>query len=528
MNPLDSVSAQTPAGDGAKASAPLIFGSFYLGDLEFAMALEHLQEVVEAPPKLYPMPLSPSYLLGIFNLRGSIIPVVNLKKLLQMNDAEYSCEQKIAIIDYQGANIGFAFDATGEVLRPKAEEFSEFHYKPAAESKVIKGALRLQGGQKLLQVLDPEAMVSVENIPALSQNGGLQRMRNYLTRRKVNEKKAISFTIEEARFAFEITGIHEIVQVPEIQHSLFESAHCFGMINIRAQSIPVIDLASILKLKSAENEKTIKLSEDHRIVILRLQKEAFGFLVDSVNSIDIFRPEEVLPIPLLAKERMDLFVGQISLAGGQEVMLLNHEKILSDEEILEITHGHAKLYQSDQTSLSKHSNTSLKGKEVYFVFHLGEVYAFPIKVVQEVLEYRQDFIEAPGTPELVRGLLNIRGQMYSIFDGRKIYGIHKELKASEEERKIILFNRNGNRFGLIVDSIDSIVTVFAHQHLTIPSLLQRAGNTDLHQDTKEAISISDGKETLGTSLVVLDIEAIVRRVEVALATEAASRNEKVS
>jgi len=59
-----------------------IFGSFWLGEAEFALPVNHVQEVVNPPSVYTPVPLSPPDLVSLFNLRGMVIPVVDLRRLL--------------------------------------------------------------------------------------------------------------------------------------------------------------------------------------------------------------------------------------------------------------------------------------------------------------------------------------------------------------------------------------------------------------------------------------------------------------
>ncbi|MDD4974151.1 MAG: chemotaxis protein CheW, partial [Bacteriovorax sp.] len=58
-----------------------IFGSFYIGTMEVAINVKAIHEVVNLPEKIIKMPLAPNFLLGVFNLRGLIIPIINLKAL---------------------------------------------------------------------------------------------------------------------------------------------------------------------------------------------------------------------------------------------------------------------------------------------------------------------------------------------------------------------------------------------------------------------------------------------------------------
>ena len=93
-----------------------IYGSFLLSGSEFAISVKAIQEVVNEPESYNPVPLSPNYLLGLFNLRGMIIPVVDLRKIFDFPDNHEANEKKVAIIEHGNICVGILFDQTCEVF----------------------------------------------------------------------------------------------------------------------------------------------------------------------------------------------------------------------------------------------------------------------------------------------------------------------------------------------------------------------------------------------------------------------------
>jgi purine-binding chemotaxis protein CheW len=83
-----------------------LFGSFHLGEIELALSASMLQEVVNYPSSMTRVPMGPPFLLGLFNLRGALIPIVQLAQLLQLPATDASDESKIAIIEIEGARAG--------------------------------------------------------------------------------------------------------------------------------------------------------------------------------------------------------------------------------------------------------------------------------------------------------------------------------------------------------------------------------------------------------------------------------------
>ena len=77
---VTGVPTATSAPGPAQGYGLELFGSFLLGPDEFALPASCIREVVNYPDKMTVVPLSPPFLDGMFNLRGTVIPVVNLSR----------------------------------------------------------------------------------------------------------------------------------------------------------------------------------------------------------------------------------------------------------------------------------------------------------------------------------------------------------------------------------------------------------------------------------------------------------------
>jgi purine-binding chemotaxis protein CheW len=487
--------AETP---GAKIAQ--IFGTFFIDKTEFAISVENVQEVINYPDSISVMPLAPDFLDGVFNLRGVIVPILNLSRLLKISPGMVGAATKVAILNYGFASVGLAFDRTGEIIRPMPEERSEYQYKDGSIHRVIKGALKLNGGSRLLQVLDPAALVSIENVPQLLANDQTQVTRAAALRERVKlRKKCITFTVSNVRLAFEITGIYEILSVPEIQASPLASELWFGMINLRKYSVPVLSFANIIGRPTHQVEPA-----NQRIIVIKIEQELFGLLVDSVESIDSYSIDAVMPLPLLNQAKKEIFVGCISVPEQGDVFLLDHKKILNDKEVFEITQGHARLYQVDAVDELK---VTREAQKKYISFSIHHHLGVPIEDVREIINFSREVIDAPGMPEYVLGILNLRGRIVTIIDARELYQIKEDDSVNIAEKKIMVFQKNDDLYGLVVDSVESIISIDTRDKLKLPEILTRTHGS-LDQDVTEVFETSKSGP-----LIVLNVVGLIERIK---------------
>ncbi len=131
--------------------------SFNLGNEEYAVDIMNVNEINRIP-EIAPVPNSPSHLEGVINLRGRIIPVINLRKKLGMSEKDNDERSRIIIMDLQGITMGLLVDSVSEVLRIPSETIEP---APPMSSDVvgeyIKGIAKLD--ERLIILIDIDMMM---------------------------------------------------------------------------------------------------------------------------------------------------------------------------------------------------------------------------------------------------------------------------------------------------------------------------------------------------------------------------------
>ena len=495
MEALRVVSAPPQASAGAAVE---LFGSFMLGGDEFALPALCIREVVNFPERMTSVPLAPPYLEGMFTLRGSVIPVVNLGRLFDPAAPAAEPSNKIAIIDYQEAQVGLLVHATGEILRVRPEQRSRLRYAEGSTQGVVAGTILLDEGRRLVQVLDIDRLVHIENVPQVQS----MRASGAETRRQlrvVGERRhAISFRAAGARFAMEMKAIQEIVRVPELAESILVSPLCRGRMLFRGLQVPVVDFAALAGGQPAQADA------GQRILVAHIGEATVGFLVDDVESILHFTSDEVLAIPLLSKERSAMFAGCVARPGEEDVILLDHDGIFSRSEIGEMDLGHRQLYPAQARAAA----SQRAGRKVYLSFRVGELFALELKQVREIIDHAGDISHPPGMPDYMCGVLNLRQQLISLVDLRRLYG----MEGAEGAGKVLVIERDEGRYGLVVDAVADIVTVDDGKRFAAPSLMKTSVTAqDLSAESNEVVELpqADGSTH---STCLLDLERVMKRI----------------
>lgn len=88
---------------------------FKLGREEYGISILQVQEI-KRMTDITRVPHTPDYITGVINLRGSVLPVIDLKKRLGLASQQYTDDTRIVIIKVEEVSVGMIVDAVSEVL----------------------------------------------------------------------------------------------------------------------------------------------------------------------------------------------------------------------------------------------------------------------------------------------------------------------------------------------------------------------------------------------------------------------------
>ncbi|MFD1554408.1 chemotaxis protein CheW [Paraburkholderia silviterrae] len=476
-----------------------LYGSFHLAGTELALPVAALQEVVNHPETLTPVPLAPPYLLGLFNLRGTLIPVVDLHQLLNVRDEGIAPTRKIAIVETAGVRVGLRFDATGEILRVPKDQVIAIETAEGSAPAAIGAVLKLDGGEHVLQVLSAAALLGLRDVPHFAE----QVARTTERRAQQGQRRQnVSFKVGGTALALPMGAIQEIIRVPALQHSPMADEVCIGMLNLRGATVPVLDFGTFLGFARAPD--AVVAADERRIVVLNRDEGCFGLLVDEVASIVAYREDELLPMPSYGGAHRSLFAGYLAAGDSTGVLLVNADALFANERIATLATGHRELYRKAVQAgdvAQKRGGT----RQTLVTFRIGQLIGVRIAELREVIDYRDDIVKTPGLPAFVRGVLNLRGVIVTVIDVRSMYAMppYEDLAHA----KILIVEHRGEKYGLLVDSVEDIVTLNGSSQLTMPAMFTRAAGTQTRGDMREAVELP-GQGTL----MLLDPVPLCERV----------------
>jgi purine-binding chemotaxis protein CheW len=143
----------------------LQFVTFKLAGQKYAVDILQVQEINNMR-EITTIPNAPSFLLGAINLRGKVIPVINLRNKFSMPNTESIDAAKIVITDIRGLVAGIMVDSVSDVLRiPQSVVEPPPQISLNAASDYITGIANLETG--LIIILDSDKLLGLEEYNAV-------------------------------------------------------------------------------------------------------------------------------------------------------------------------------------------------------------------------------------------------------------------------------------------------------------------------------------------------------------------------
>ncbi len=460
------------------------FLTFYINEECFAFNMDILQEIIWVPQTIK-VPLTPPSFLGLTNLRGSILPLLDLRILFDSPTATISEETRAIIIHTRSIPIGIVVDRVDRVFEVKEQQIertkgvrngSSTHMVEYLEG-VIKGE-----GDVLIQIINIERIIQNEFLdvwpPGREQEtekeeriGGDVLRRADSKDSPEEERQIITFFLKNQEFGFEIEKLKEIIRYPEEIHEVPEAdVSLMGVINYRNQVLPLLDMGKIIGLPAKYNP------DQSRILVMQVVTEKgkglVGFVVESVQEIVKVREAEWNNLPELihhARDCSDL-KAICKLEGGKRIVSVFSLERMSAHPGIESALSVTEEIREEQEDMTNIEHEEGFDEEFQLVtFKLAEQeYGILIDYIQEIILVPDQINMVPKTPDYIEGMINLRGSVLPVIDMRKRLG--QEPSSKLESQRVIVLNIDGIKTGFIVDCVTEVLSIPASRIETTPKL----------------------------------------------------------
>jgi len=475
LAPLDDADASDDAIGNANQ-----YVTFAVAGEMFAVPIAPVQEIIRMPDVAC-LPLAPSALDGLANLRGRVLPIVNLRRLFGSAPRANDDATRVLVI-HIGQPLGFVVDRVASVVTIEPGEIeSADAIQSIVAADYLKGVIKRPrsdgSGHDMLLSIDFEQLIdgqfkvigSARAAAGASQSSQVGQVVEDVA---ADELRLVSFSVADQEYALDIAQVQEIVQLPaaisELPHS---PDHVLGVISLRQRLLPLVSLRTLFGLPR------IAYSEQQRIVVTALPGGLHvGLVTDSVKEVlSVPRAQaDAMPGMLAGEEQLQEIAAICRLDGGKRlVSILAADKLLRMPGVEQALDA-ARRAGSDNTSQESASmdnhidqaDDAVDDDMQVVIFRLGaEEFGVPIMSVQEIVRVPETLTRVPRTPAFVEGVINLRGTVLPVIDQRGRLGL--PLIERNDSQRIMVYLLGGMRTGFIVDSVAEVLRI--PRNLIVPA-----------------------------------------------------------
>ena len=142
----------------------------------------------------------------------------------------------------------------------------------------------------------------------------------------------VTFQLEEETYGINVMQVREVLRYTEIAPVPGAPDYVLGIINLRGNVVPVIDARSRFGLMEGE------VTDNTRIIVIESERQVIGILVDSVAEVVYLRSSEIDTTPSVGTDESAKFIQGVSNRDGKLLILVDLNKLLTDDEWDEMAH----------------------------------------------------------------------------------------------------------------------------------------------------------------------------------------------
>ena len=484
------------------------FVIFHVQGERFGVSLSEVQEIIRVPDVVR-MPLSPVSLEGLANLRGNVLPVLNLRQAFGFPSALHDDSTRVVVLNHERP-VGLIVDRMANVVSVEPDQIEQAStIRSQIDLDFVSGMIKETDGRSLVIILNSRQIVAGEfasrgelasraadeSGPAAESPGAQAATAD------ADEDQLVSFEVAGQEYAFPIETVKEIVQLPDhITEVPNTAGHILGVITLRNSLLPLVSLRAFFGMPQEA------MTEANKVVVIALDgagKTSVGVVMDRIRAVLRVKRSEVEPVPELLRGRGDDIAAICRLEEGRRlVSILSAETMFDRSEIEKLRQAGDGDMLNDASAAA--AATDAVDEEQFVLFRLkGEEYGVRIDSVQEIVRVPPELTRIPNCPDFIEGVINLRGAVLPVVDQRRRF--RQESIERNDRQRIMVFTLNGVKTGFIVDFVSEVRRI---------PLSAIAPAPELSQEQRRIIRKVANLESEKRMILLLDVVQLLNADEV--------------
>lgn len=337
----------------------LVFG---LHDLLYAVEVENVREIFWLP-ELTPVEEAPPYIVGIVNVRGNIIPVMDLDLRFGRKPPRYELTDNVIVLDLpkQNFSVGIIVNKVWDVqsITTARIEKTAYHVRRRgksaniirAEAKVEDQIIMLLNQDNLVPRAESVEMLVDEDIATQPMGQSRDDRAVFCPEASEEEReifrtraKSLRHSLESQEysglvplavvglngeyFGVDLDVVREFSDVKDVTPIPCCPAHIVGSMNLRGDILTLVDIRQVLKMPMG------KATETNKVIVVRLNEMLVGIVVNMVFDVVYIRSSDITTVPAAVQSVSEENLRGTAPYHDKMLSILDLRKILESNDII--------------------------------------------------------------------------------------------------------------------------------------------------------------------------------------------------
>ncbi|WP_299261425.1 chemotaxis protein CheW [uncultured Kushneria sp.] len=428
----------------AHANNTSTYGVLGIGQSNVALPVSALREVADLPHRLTPAPMAPAWSLGAFMLREEMIPVIDLARLLRLDDSTGTRSEgdRVAVVQWRSGVFGLRVDdiysitsVADDHLQPLENNHTGGNLTPAAFNFH-------QGDEEhLVYVLDLDVLFALEGVTRstnATESRGSETTQKMASRdgRPHEHHRALMIECLGVRLSLPAAMVREIQPLETLDPPVLEVEGFMGTTRLRDSHVAVFCPLILARL---DKKCTARPG---LMVVVTVRGQLMGLAASRILRMIDHAPADLMPLADNHACADATVAGMITHPELGESLLLDGERFATDQDFLTI----AAMYAGKE---SKESVESVVYRRFAFVhFDAFGQYVTPLEQLDEVIAMSDNVTPSTNPGEGWEGTLLHRNRAVSLIDLRKLLKTPHDTPATD----VLIVAYGDYRVGFMIDN----------------------------------------------------------------------------
>jgi purine-binding chemotaxis protein CheW len=155
----EASAGETEPQSEAKVMAEEQFIVFRLGDQDYGIPIAAVSEIARRPDHITRLPKAPAFVDGVMNLRGGVVPIVDLRRRFDLSTTEHAGSQRILIVEIGAVIAGFLVDGVSEIVKVQIDAIQPAPELSPDQMRLISRVINLEAKGRMVLLVDPAQLL---------------------------------------------------------------------------------------------------------------------------------------------------------------------------------------------------------------------------------------------------------------------------------------------------------------------------------------------------------------------------------